>query len=258
MPPTRALDAVILAAGLGSRLHRLLGDLPKPLLAVGGRTLIERSVQRLERHGLASLTVVVGYGADVLRPELERLAPGARIVGNPDPEENGSMRSLALAVEAWREGLPSEVLVVEGDLLYGVDALEELSSAPSADATVLCSTPTGAGDEVWVTGEEGRVSGIGKVAAPGAPVLGELVGLSRIGREVLRAMVAGHREGGEATAREHYEERLAAVGARYQVRARVVPGLVWAEIDDASHLARALRDVLPALDGGSRGVSEPG
>lgn len=245
---TRRFHAVILAAGLGSRLRDVLGDLPKPLLRVGGRSLIERSVECLGRHGLASLTVVVGYGAEALRSALAAPAPGARIVENPAPAETGSMRSLALALEAWGEACPEEVLVVEGDLLYGPDALEALAAAPRAGATVLCSSPTGAGDEVWVHGSGGRVSEIGKGPSGLAPVLGEMVGLSRVSRETLLAMAAGHRAGGIAAQSEHYEERLATLAQGRDIRAVVGEGLAWAEIDDARHLERALNVVLPALE----------
>lgn len=239
---------MILAAGLGFRLRAVLGELPKPLLRVAGRSLIERSVACLERSGLASLTVVVGYGAEALRSAMAAQAPGARIVENPAPAESGSMRSLALAVEAWGEACPEEVLVVEGDLLYGPDALEALAGAPRSDATVLCSTPTGAGDEVWVLGRGDRVSEIGKSPWGPAPVLGEMVGLSRVSRETLGAMAAGHRAGGVASRTEHYEERLATLAHERAIKAVVVERLVWAEIDDARHLERALSVVVPALD----------
>ena len=253
MPEIRAMHVVILAAGTGSRLRPLIGALPKALLEVGGRTLIDRSVERLVRHGLASLTVVVGYGAEAFRPVLRALAPGVHIVENAASEDTGSMRSLALAVEAWGGSCPDEVVVAEGDLLYGADALGALSEAPPADATVLCSTPTGAGDEVWVRGARGRVVAIGKRAAPHLPILGELVGLTRIRREALHAMVALHHAGGAATAMEHYEERLSALAGTHDIRACVVAGLAWAEIDDASHLARAERDVLPRLEAADAG-----
>jgi choline kinase len=245
--PGPVLHAVILAAGLGTRLRGVLGHLPKPLLPVGGRTLLERSVERLREGGLASITVVAGHRADLLVDALRVVAPDARVVLNQDPGGNGSMRSLALAVEAWGEALPEEVLVVEGDLLYGRSALEALLTAPTASATVLCSTPTGAGDEVWVRGADGRVGAIGK-GPPGAPdALGELVGLSRVGRAVLLDMVTSHRRSGADGDREHYEERLAAVASRHEVRALVVPDLVWAEVDHAAHLERVLTQVLPRL-----------
>lgn len=243
------LHAVILAAGMGSRLRPVIGELPKALLPVGGRALIERSVERLEAECLDSLTVVVGFGASALRPVVARLRPDARIVENQDPAATGSMRSLALAAESWGEACPPEILVVEGDLLFGPDALRALDAAPGSDATVLCSTPTGAGDEVWVRGRDGRVAEIGKGAGMGDATMGELVGLTRVRRRVLEAMVHTHREGGSAAALEHYEERLAAVADRFDVRALVVDGLAWAEIDDAGHLERAVRDVLPRLSG---------
>lgn len=248
---------MILAAGLGTRLRSIPDADPKPLLEVGGRPLIRRSVELLRRQGLASLSVVVGHGAERLVPVLGSFAPEARVVWNPEPAQNGSMRSLALAVESWGRACPEEVVVVEGDLLYGPDALAELCGASAADAVVLCSSATHAGDEVWVQGREGRVEAIGK-GTPTRPVLGEMVGLTRIRRPALLAMVLGHRAGGSASEREHYEERLAAVAGRFQLRAHTVEGLVWAEIDHDEHLARALHVVLPRLEAGGDGVSGRG
>lgn len=58
--------AVILAAGRGTRLGGLVDDLPKPLLEVGGRPLIDRIIGSLVRNGVTRVTLVTGYLAEHL------------------------------------------------------------------------------------------------------------------------------------------------------------------------------------------------
>jgi choline kinase len=242
-PPT----AVILAAGMGTRLAPVSGGLPKPLVAVGGVSMLSRSLRTLRRTGLRRAAVVVGHQGSSVAEAARRDWPGILVVENREPERTGSMRSLALAWRALRQDGARELLIVEGDLIYGVEAARALLDAPGPD-TVLASTPTGAGDEVWILGEGDRILEIAKHPASGLPVLGELVGLSLLTGPTLDAMVEAHMSGGEAAALEHYEERISAVCAEMLIRVRVEAGLVWAEVDDAKQLARAEQDVLPRLE----------
>jgi L-glutamine-phosphate cytidylyltransferase len=55
---------IILAAGQGKRLLPLTSDIPKALLDIGGKTLIERQIEAFAANGLRDFVVVTGYGAD--------------------------------------------------------------------------------------------------------------------------------------------------------------------------------------------------
>lgn len=55
------MKAMILAAGRGKRMGRLTENCPKPLLVVGGKTLIEWQIYRLKKHGFSELVINVGY-----------------------------------------------------------------------------------------------------------------------------------------------------------------------------------------------------
>lgn len=246
----RAPHAILLAAGMGSRLGAALDGKAKPMLEVGGRSLMERTLGRLEEAGAGGLTVAVGHRASSIVEPLRRLRPDARVVVNPDPGGTGSMRSLALAGrDALAHGRFEEALVLEADVVFEVRALPALLGAPPADATVLVSGPTDAGDEVWVCGHLGRVSEIAKRPTGDAPRLGELVGLTRLTRRMLEAMIAAHESDGDAAAREDYEVRVSRMAGTHDVRVHRVEDLVWGEIDDQRHLRRVREEVLPALEG---------
>ncbi len=70
-----ASQGVILAAGRGTRLGALTHSLPKPLLEVGGRPLLDHIVASMTASGVRQLTVVTGYLADEVEHHLAASSP---------------------------------------------------------------------------------------------------------------------------------------------------------------------------------------
>lgn len=64
--------AMILAAGIGKRMRPITATIPKPLVEVGGRSLIDHGLDRLERAGVEMAVVNVHYLADLLRAHVSR------------------------------------------------------------------------------------------------------------------------------------------------------------------------------------------
>jgi 2-aminoethylphosphonate-pyruvate transaminase len=217
------------------------GDRPKGFVEIGGRAIIARSLERLRAAGVSECVLVVGWQGHVYRAWAQGVPGVVACVENADFATTGSLRSLLLGASV----VPArEVLVVESDLLYEARAVERLLASEARDV-VLTSGFTRSGDEVWIyEGEPGRLRHMSKQRAAEAVPLGELVGLSRFSPTLVEML---RRVANTLPASAHYEDGLNAIAAQRSVTLLHVPDLVWCEIDDPAHLARARDDVWPRI-----------
>jgi NDP-sugar pyrophosphorylase family protein len=118
------MDAVILAAGKGTRMLPLTWDIPKPLLLIQGRPLLEWSLLVL-RPLADRVTVVVGYLQDQIGAYMRQQTIFAdyMLVEQPEPLGTGH------AIQCCRPYLSHEsFIVINGDDLYGVSGLRQLAA----------------------------------------------------------------------------------------------------------------------------------
>jgi choline kinase len=100
------MQAVILAAGDGGRLRPHSSGVPKPLVELGGRPIINHVLDALESAGVDDATLVVGHGGDAIRRALSSVRPctmRVHFVQN-DGHHVGNARSLWAARDAVRGG----------------------------------------------------------------------------------------------------------------------------------------------------------
>ena len=111
----------MLAGGLGTRLKKRFGDLPKGLAPLGGRPLLERQLVWLREAGLSDVVMCAGHGAEKLRAALgggESL--GLKLFWSVEPEPLGTGGALRFAARF----LDGPALVVNGDTLSECDPWE--------------------------------------------------------------------------------------------------------------------------------------
>jgi len=240
------IKAIILAAGVGRRLGSHGRGLPKCMVEVGGRTLIDRMLQRLRENGRVEAAVVVtGHHADVLAREIDRVrgALPVELVDNPDYRE-GSIVSLWAA----RRHLDGDVLVMDADVLFHGALLERLLLAPDEDCFLLDPRATATGEEMMLAVSGGRVRRITRRPGDGWDLLGEGVGFARFGARSSRRLAELATELVSGAQRDvDYElaiDRLLAERPAGWVSAADLP---WTEIDFPEDLERANRVILPAL-----------
>ncbi len=236
--------AVILAAGMGTRLRDEHADQPKGFIELANRPIIETSLLHLERAGINDIVMVTGFAAEYYQRLAVRYEGLVRLVHNPDYANSGSMYSLYCA----RHAIGDDFLLLESDLIYEPRALDVLIGHDSSDA-VLLSGPTGAGDEVYVAATDGLLTGMSKdkAALPCEPA-GELVGISKLSRGLFAIMKGIAEKAFRESLHYDYEtDCLVAAAKSWDIACPVVADLAWAEIDDAAHLKRARDIVLPKI-----------
>lgn len=237
-------SAVILAAGRGTRLRSVVRNVPKGLLTIGGRTLIDQSVSQLRNAGIDEVVIVTGYCAEQYENFASESGGYVRTVHNSEFADSGSMYSLYCA----RSAVEPPFLLLESDLIYEPRAITTLLEDTAAEA-ILISGPTEAGDEVFVATEDGMLHSMSKNPATlTAPIAGELVGITKISDRLFREMISISEKAFEKSRHFDYEtDCLVAAGRKIPIHCPLVENLLWAEIDDESHYHRACKSVYPAI-----------
>ena len=91
------LIGVIPAAGLGTRMGSLTSDMPKALIEVEGRTLLERAIETLKSLNVSRIIVVTGYRGEMIRDFLSSNFTGAKIEFAFQEQQLGLAHAVALA-----------------------------------------------------------------------------------------------------------------------------------------------------------------
>jgi 2-aminoethylphosphonate-pyruvate transaminase len=235
-------DAVILAAGLGSRLGNLAAGRPKGFVEIGGMSLVERSIKKLFAAGIKRVVIGTGYRADCYQ---SLAAQDHRIVcrQNADFATTGSMSTLLAVAKA----VQGDFFLLESDILYADHGLSALAAA-AGDNVILASDATDSGDEVFIEmTADGRLADMSKQRAALRSADAELVGITRLSRAALPTLCAVAVSLLQKHPRLDYETCLVAARAELDVRVHRIPGYPWCEVDTAEHLQRAVSLILPRI-----------
>lgn len=131
------MKAIILSAGQGRRLLPLTERVPKCMLPVHGRPLIAWQLDALMRCGIGDITVVVGYGAEMVEAGLADFGCPQKIraLYNPFFATTDNLVSCWVA----RSDMQGEFLILNGDTLFEAGVLERLLAAPEHPITLAVS-----------------------------------------------------------------------------------------------------------------------
>jgi choline kinase len=229
------LEAVILAAGLSSRLWPLTINKPKCLLEIGGTTLLERQIDQLRRNKIKKIHVVVGHAADAVMTSVPAVG-GLSYIYNPDYRQSNSSISLLKALAKVR----GPFVLLLSDYYYDEGVLEKIIRSDADFAIAVDRTVRPAGDSVKVLVHNSEVIRIGKdinhfVAGgcfAGAVKAGTAI-TGRLQRQIEELAARGEKN-------RYVVDIFDSIIRHQQVEAYAadVGGLFWDEIDTADDLER--------------------
>jgi len=131
------MKVVILAGGLGARLRPLTFSIPKPLLPVGEKPILEIILSKLKSQGLTDIIIAVGYRSELIKTYFgngEKFGVDIKYVEEDEPL--GTAGPLAALKEKF--DIKEPILLMNGDILTRLDfnKLIEFHLSNKADMTV--------------------------------------------------------------------------------------------------------------------------
>ena len=110
------MRAIILAAGSGLRLGQHTKDIPKALLDLNGKSILERQISLLRQHGINEIFVVTGYQQE------KHTLKDIEYIFNPRYAETEQLASMMVA----RTKISDDVLVIFGDIVFDEQILQQI------------------------------------------------------------------------------------------------------------------------------------
>jgi L-glutamine-phosphate cytidylyltransferase len=196
----RAMRAIIIGAGRGSRLKNETDEIPKTLVHVMGRPMLDWILDALAEAGIqrSDVTFVCGYAEDVVRSRYPELS----FVRNANWENNNILASLLCAREQMQDGF----LSTYADIVYDGAVVRKLLESPEAIA-LGCDTewqrryverfqhPESDAEKMRADGS--RVVELSRTI-PSVQAAGEFIGVMKLDRNGARTLIEAYDRAQEA------------------------------------------------------------
>lgn len=237
------MNAVILLAGIGSRLHPLTLDRPKSLLPLGSSTILQQMLSKLLANGITRFVVVCGHMQEMIEAAVRADFPtlDVRFVRNDHYLETNTGYSL-LCARPFLEG--ESFIKLDGDVVFDAQIIHRLGKTDPASSAV-CVDRTAVDEEVIkvICHPDGRIARIGnRIGVDQA--MGESIGIEKIDAATGRLLFDRLAQMMQAKDRwkDYYE---VAYDEIIQTGAPFIPlditGLDWVEMDTHADYQQALQ-----------------
>lgn len=121
----KAVNAIILAASQGN-LGEITKDIPKTLVKIGGKTILESQIETFNQVGIKDITVVRGFAKEKIQ------MPNIKVIDNDDYHDTSELYSLYLALNEIKK----DTIISYGDLVFKSYILNDLLNDPN-DITIV-------------------------------------------------------------------------------------------------------------------------
>ena len=160
------MRAMILAAGLGTRLRPITYEMPKPMVPVLNRPVMEHIVELLARHGFTEVLANLHWFPELIR---DRFGDGSRFGIELTYSQEEALLGTAGGVRNAADFLGDDFLVISGDALTDIDLTAMREFHQSHDGIASLATKRVADTSqygVVITGSDGRVQGFQEKPQP--------------------------------------------------------------------------------------------
>jgi choline kinase len=239
------MQAIIMAAGKGSRLGTLTMGKPKSFAEIHGKKLIEYNLKLLQKYQVEDIIIVTGYNCEAFE-ELTKDMEHVRLIYNPFYEMVNVLGSFYMGMEALKD----DFIYLHADTICEPSIFEKLIYIKK-EVDILLPVDERPCDEeaMKVRSEQGRIVQITK-QMPIEHADGEFIGMAAFRKEVIPALKAKTKELlKEKKFNEYFESAIQRLLEEEHFQVKTVPteGAFWAEIDFMEDYQRAAANMPSSL-----------
>ena len=232
------MKAIILAAGVSRRLYPLTYEIPKCLIEVGAKPILNHQLEALQSSGITDIIMVVGYYREAIMSHVQSQFPDINFefVINHHYFETNTAYSLRLCNESVNG---DSFVLMNADVLYPKEVLNRVIHSNHDTSLAVEIKPCGREEVKVVEGDDNRLVAIGKELIEDN-ALGEFIGVAKFsaefstafGESLDRLITAG------GTA-DYFEAAIHPLMSEYSVYYEDVSDLPCIEIDFIEDLEKA-------------------
>mgnify|MGYP000587525166 CR=1 FL=1 len=178
------MKAIILAAGIASRLRPLTNDRPKCLLKIGNRSLLERTIDALLENNIREIIIVTGYLHEMLKSFVQTRYPSlsVKFIHNELYATTNNIYSLWLALPEVQQ--EKEIILLDSDILFDPLMIKILRDASHANCLALDSHKLGEEEIKVIVNGKNQITELSKTCSI-EKAIGESIGIEKISHAYL-------------------------------------------------------------------------
>lgn len=236
------MKAILLAAGKGTRISRMIEQVPKSTLPIDGTPLIRYTIDMLQKKNIVS-AVCIGYKKEEIYKTLEGLH--VKYFYNPFYDITNSIASLWFA----REFMNDDLLIMNADVWISEEILDLVLNAPYDNVLAIDKTRTEIGDYFFKTTDNGSLKKYGK-DLPLRERSGEYVGVAKVEKTFLPCFCDKLNEMIHSQNHQKWWENvLYSLVDEKEINTVDVDGRFWSEIDYFDDYERILNFIKVTSEG---------
>ncbi|WP_251620493.1 NTP transferase domain-containing protein [Odoribacter lunatus] len=182
------MKAIILAAGIASRLRPLTDHTPKCLLKIGKKCLLERTINNLLANHFNELVIVTGYLQEQIVEFVHTHYPALNVefIYNEKYASTNNIYSLWLAGKSVSK---EDLLLLDSDIIFDPTLVSAVLASSYPNCLAINRHPLGEEEMKVIADSQGMVQQISKTC-PVSEAIGESIGIEKMSKEYVRHLFA--------------------------------------------------------------------
>ena len=240
------MKALILAAGIGKRLK---ANVPKILLKIGSKSLLERHIENLLNLGIKNIGIVIGYKSNQLKNFIKKIDRKKNIkIFKNSSYKLGSIVSLVSASNFFY--IKGNLILMDGDVLYDKKILKKLFNSNKKNCLLIDKKFEKGKEPVKVCIKNNKIIDFGKIVNQDFDYQGESVGFFKFSNKSSLKFLEQSRKIMKSNKNLMYEEAIQKIIKEKKIRMDFenITNLPWVEIDFKKDLIFAKKKVLKQIN----------